>query len=82
MKKYMIRSMKVVTMANFIGSAVGSLHVLVDHNYLNADWGGLAASLIETVHMTRFWVDVKAEFLVSAYLPELQKRLNELDQYI
>ena len=61
---------------------MGSEMCIRDSNYLNADWGGLAASLIETVHMTRFWVDVKAEFLVSAYLPELQKRLNELDQYI
>ena len=80
-KTYMVKTMKVVTIANAVSSAVGSLHVLVDQNYLGADWGGLLTSLIELTHMTRLWIDVKAKFLTSAYLPKLQEQLNELDQY-
>lgn len=80
-KCYMVRSMKVVTIASFISSIVGSLHVIVDQDYLGADWGGLATSLIECLHMTRFWINVKAEFLKSAYLPKLKEQLSDLDQY-
>lgn len=80
-KTYMVKTMKVVTIANAISSVAGSLHVLVDQSYLGADWGGLLTSLIELTHMTRLWIDVKANFLMSAYLPKLQEQLNELDQY-
>ncbi len=76
-----LKAMKVVTIANFVSSVVGSLHVLVDQNYLDADWSGLATSLIEAVRMKRMWVDLKAEFLSSSYLPQLQEELSRLDKY-
>lgn len=78
---YMVKTMKVITIANAVSSVVGSLHVFLDKDYLGADWSSLVMSLIELTYMNRLWVDVKAEFLKSAYLPKLQEQLNELEQY-
>lgn len=77
--QYIIRTIRVVTAANFIGSVIGSLPALAANRLTQLDYAGALTGILNAASLTNLIVDAKAEFLASEYLTKLNAEIAQLD---
>lgn len=78
---YAVRTSKVITLSAAFTVIGSSLPALMSMNLLKLDFTGLISFCLNLLHSQRFWIEVKTEYLVSAYKGEFERLSTELDQY-
>ncbi len=80
-KQYLARTMKVVTVANWIGTTMCSVADIAAERWDLVDYAGMLTGALNITSLTKLLIEVKSEFLISEYLPGLQEQLRSYDQY-
>lgn len=78
---YAVRTNKILAYSNAMSMTINSIPAFLSEDLSRVDWGGVLAMCFSLFHSTKFWVDAKTNFLVSAYKEEIDKQMRALDQY-
>lgn len=78
---YSIRTNRIILYAGAVATTVNSMPAIVDQNLAQIDFAGILTTCISLFQSASFWIDVKTEFLVSAYKEELDREMEKLDRY-
>ena len=79
---YMLRTMKVVSLSNAIASSSVTIGALLEECPNEADWGGMINAIINVVQTAKYWIDVKAEYLVQYHRGKLEEMMQQLQEYM
>lgn len=81
MKLYTVRTNKIIAISSVIAASVNSLPALITEDIRQIDVSGVIMSLITVFNSTKFWIDVKAGYLASAYKAKIDEAFKEIDKY-
>jgi len=81
MKMYTIRTHKILTISNALSAVASNIPALVTQDVSKMDVAGIVTTCLSLFGSVRFWIEVKSEYLASAYKQEADKLLAEMDQY-
>ena len=81
LEMYSIRTNRIILYAGAVATMVNSIPAIVDLNMEDVDFSGILTTCISLFQSSGFWIDVKTEFLISAYREDLEKELCKLDRY-
>lgn len=74
--------MKVVSLSNAIASSSVTIGALLEECPNEADWGGMINAIINVVQTAKYWIDVKAEYLVQYHRGNLEEMMQQLQEYM
>lgn len=80
-ESYAIRTNKVLTVSSAIAAAFNSLPALIEQNPAKIDFAGVITTCLSVFNSTRFWIDVKTEYLCSQYVPRAEEQIAIADKY-
>ena len=80
LSQYALRTNKIILYSSSIATIINSMPALLIEDPTQIDFGGIISSLLSLFHMTSFWIDVKANFLVNAYRKELSPYIDQLNK--
>lgn len=78
---YAIRTDKILTVSSAIAAVFNSLPAIIEKNPAKIDFGGVITACLNMFNSTRFWIDVKTNYLVSAYQPALEEQMAIVNKY-
>lgn len=78
---YAIRTNTVLTVSSAIAAMFNSLPALIEQNPAKIDFAGIITTCLSVFNSTRFWIDVKTEYLLRAYQPGVEEQLAIVDKY-
>ena len=78
---YSIRTNTIILYSSAMATVINSLPAIASKNIADLDFAGILTSCISLFQSTKFWIEAKTAFLVSAYKPALDQELAKLDQY-
>ena len=78
---YAIRTNSILTTSNVIATAFNSLEAVISKNPAKIDFAGVITSCISIFNSTRFWIDVKSNYLFNAYMPGIEEQTSLVDKY-
>jgi len=81
MELYTIRTHKILTMSNAMATLVNSIPAILAQDISGLDGAGILTTCLSLFSSTRFWIEVKTNYLVSAYKQEADKAMAQLDRY-
>lgn len=81
MKLYTVRTNKIIAISSVIAASVNSLPALTTEDISQVDVSGMIMSLITVFNSTKFWIDVKADYLASTYKERIDEAFKDLDKY-
>ena len=76
---YAVRTNKILVYSNAIAAMVNSIPALITEDVTKLDLAGVLSTLLSAFHSVSFWIETKANFLVSAYRKELDPLLEQAD---
>jgi hypothetical protein len=80
-KLYAMRTNKIIIYSGAIAAGCNSIPAIAAQDLSRLDFGGLLATILHFVGTLRFRIDVKAEFLASRYLQDINKELEEVNSF-
>lgn len=78
---YTIRTNKIITYSNAVSTVINSLPAIIEEDITSLDFAGIISTCLRLFHSTRFWIEVKANFLVSEYKKEIDREMRKIDRY-
>lgn len=78
---YAVRTNKILTVSGGIAAMINSMPAIFSGDLDKLDFGGLMAVCMSVFNTTKFWIEVKVNYLVSAYKTEIDKQLEIVDKY-
>lgn len=78
---YSIRTNTIILYSGAMATVINSLLAIVSKNIADLDLAGILTTCISLFQSTKFWIEAKTAFLVSAYKPALDRELAKLDAY-
>ncbi len=79
--QYTIRTNKIILYSGMIATSINSIPAFVTEDISKLDLAGVITGCISLFQSTRFWIDVKADFLVKAHSKELEAELEKINKY-
>ena len=81
LKMYTVRTNKIIAISSAIAASVNSLSALITEDVKQADISGIIMSLIAMFNSTKFWINAKADYLVSEYKVKIDEAFSQIDKY-
>ena len=78
---YAIRTNKILTISNGIAALLDSIPVLVVQDISKLDFAGIISACQSLFCSTKFWIEVKTNYLVSEYKVKIDKELKRIDHF-
>jgi len=78
---YVIRTNRILTLSSALAATANSLPALITGDIKKLDFGGIITTLLSLFSSTRFWIEIKTNYLVSAYKKEIDQQMAEVNQY-
>lgn len=78
---YAVRTSRIILYSGAIATTINSLPAIAEKDVSRLDFAGILTTCVSLFQSTRFWIDAKAAYLVSAYRPALEQELAKLDKY-
>ena len=78
---YAIRTNRILTLSQLMSTLTNSAKALLTENPLDIDIGGILMTFLKGVNSTSFWINIKAEYLVSEYKAMIDEENKKLDPY-
>lgn len=78
---YAIRTNTILTTSNVISAVCNSIPALITKNPAKIDFAGVITSCLSMFNSTRFWIDVKADYLFNSYMPGIEEQMSIVDKY-
>jgi hypothetical protein len=80
-KLYAMRTNKIIIYSGAIAAGCNSIPAIAAQDLTKLDLGGLLTTILHFVGTMRFRVNVKAEFLTSKYLQDINKEMDEVNTF-
>ena len=81
LKMYTVRTGKIISISSAIAASINSMPALATENIKDLDVSGIIMALVSVFNSTKFWIDVKADYLVSEYKVKIDEAFREIDKY-
>ena len=78
---YTIRTNKILTISNTIATVFNSIPALIEQNPAKIDYAGVITTCLSVFNSTRFWIDIKTNYLVSVYQPGVEEQMSLVNKY-
>ena len=78
---YTIRTNQILTISSTIATVFNSIPALIGQNPAKIDYAGIITTCLSVFNSTRFWIDVKTNYLVSVYQPKAEEQINLVNKY-
>lgn len=78
---YAVRTNKIITYSNAMSTVINSLPAIAEQDISSLDFAGIILTCLGFFHSTRFWIEVKTNFLVSEYKKEIDREMKKIDRY-
>ena len=78
---YTIRTNKILTISSTIATVFNSIPALIEQNPAKIDYAGVITTCLSVFNSTRFWIDVKTNYLVSVYQPGVEEQMSLVNKY-
>ena len=78
---YAIRTNRILLYSGAMATVINSLPALAARDIRALDHTGILMTCISLFQSTKFWIDAKTEFLISAYKQELDKELYKVNAW-
>ena len=78
---FSIRTGKIIVCSGAISTIINSIPAFVSQNITQLDFPGMITTLFSYFSSTKFWIEVKAQFIFSEYKKEIDKEIEKLDKY-
>ncbi|HOL87445.1 MAG TPA: hypothetical protein PLK32_08830 [Defluviitoga tunisiensis] len=78
---YAVRTSKILMISNGVSALINSMPGIISMNLTKLDFAGLITTCLSAFNSTKFWIEVKTNYLVSEYKKELDKQLAIIDKY-
>ncbi len=78
---YAMRTNKIIVYSGAIAAGCNSIPAIAAQDLTKLDLGGLLTTILHFAGTMRFRINVKAEFLTSKYLQEINKELEEMNAF-
>lgn len=80
-KLYAMRTNKIIVYSGAIAAGCNSIPAIAAQDFTKLDLGGLLTTILHFVGTMRFRINVKAEFLTSKYLQDINQELEEVNTF-
>lgn len=78
---YTIRTNKILAISSGMAALLDSIPTLVFKDISKLDFAGIIATCLSVFRSTRFWIEVKTNYLVSEYKIQIDKELSRIDRF-
>lgn len=78
---YSLRMHKVLLMSNAFAAIANNIPAIMTKNVMDIDFSSILYTLLGLFHSTKYWIEVKSEYLASEYKKVLDEELGKLDKY-
>ena len=78
---FSIRTGKIILCSGAVSTIINSIPAFVNQDITKLDFPGMITTLFSYFSSTKFWIEVKAQFLFSEYKKELDKEMEKIDKY-
>lgn len=80
-RMYAVRTNKVLAISNAIAAMINSIPSIISRDLNKLDFAGILSTCLSAFSSTKFWIEVKSNYLVSAYKQEIDKQMEMIDRY-
>ena len=81
LNQYIIRTNKIKLYSNAIAASINSIPALATKDISKLDFSGILNTCLNLFNSTRFWIDVKAQFLSKEYTKRIDEELSSIEGY-
>lgn len=81
LKKFTVRTYKIIAISSVIAASINSVPALITENLSDVDVSGIIMSLFASFNSIKFWIKAKSDYLVSEYKREIDKSFASIDKY-
>lgn len=78
---YALRTNKIITYSSAIATLLGSIPAIATQDLTKVDYAGILTTCLSMFHSIKFWTELKAEFLASAYKKRIDEEMAKMDAY-
>lgn len=78
---YTIRTNKILVLSTAISAFINSTPALITSDFSDIDFSGFLIAAITAFNSTKFWIEVKTNYLVSNYKAEIDKQMEIINKY-
>lgn len=79
-RTYAVRTNKILTISNGIATMINGVPAIISEDLTKLDFSGLLNTCLSVFNSNKFWVEVKANYLVSAYKAEIDTQMEMIDK--
>ncbi len=81
LKSFSVRTYKIIAISSAVAASVNSLPAFVTEDYTKVDMSGIIMALIAVFNSAKFWIQAKADYLVSEYKIKIDKAFAEVNKF-
>ena len=78
---YTIRTNKILVLSAAMSAFINSTPAFITADFSDIDFSGFLIAAITAFTSTKFWIEVKTNYLVSNYKAEIDKQMEIIDKY-
>lgn len=82
MEEYAIRTNKIILYSGIIATSANSIPAFMTEDFSKLDFAGIVTTCISWFQSSRFWIDVKTDFLVNAHMAELKAEIDKINEFL